>query len=222
MLLGAERPVIIVGQGVRYGGAAEELLKTCRALQIPVAASASGLGAHRLQPSAGARSRRARRALSGQPCDASGRCAAGDGDAVRRSHLELVDPGLLLHHPADAADPCRHRSRGDRPQLSGRARPDGRRAHLPAPGSCRTRPPRRSRPRRPTPARNGWRRSIPIARNGTSSSRPDFPTTPRRSIRSAPRSRSTRRCRRMRSSSATSACITTGCSASASRSGRIR
>ena len=45
MLLGAERPVILVGQGVRYGGAAEELLKLAERLQIPVAASASGLGA---------------------------------------------------------------------------------------------------------------------------------------------------------------------------------
>src|SRR5437763_9192082 len=45
MLLGAERPVIIVGQGVRYGGAASELLKLAERLQIPVAASASGLGA---------------------------------------------------------------------------------------------------------------------------------------------------------------------------------
>ncbi len=45
MLLGAERPTIIVGQGVRYGGAAEELLKLAERLQIPVAASASGLGA---------------------------------------------------------------------------------------------------------------------------------------------------------------------------------
>jgi acetolactate synthase-1/2/3 large subunit len=45
MLLGAERPVMIVGQGVRYGGAAEELLKLAERLQIPVAASASGLGA---------------------------------------------------------------------------------------------------------------------------------------------------------------------------------
>ena len=45
MLLDAERPVIIVGQGVRYGGAAEELLKLAERLQIPVAASASGLGA---------------------------------------------------------------------------------------------------------------------------------------------------------------------------------
>ena len=41
MLLGAERPVMIVGQGVRYGGAAEELLRLAERLQIPVAASAS-------------------------------------------------------------------------------------------------------------------------------------------------------------------------------------
>ena len=45
MLLSAERPVIIVGQGVRYGGASNELLKLAERLQIPVAASASGLGA---------------------------------------------------------------------------------------------------------------------------------------------------------------------------------
>src|SRR5436309_5939348 len=45
MLLGAERPTIIVGQGVRYGGAAEELKRLAERLQIPVAASASGLGA---------------------------------------------------------------------------------------------------------------------------------------------------------------------------------
>src|SRR6185436_3602863 len=45
MLLAADRPVIIVGQGVRYGGAAEELKRLAERLQIPVAASASGLGA---------------------------------------------------------------------------------------------------------------------------------------------------------------------------------
>ncbi len=45
MLLAAERPAIIVGQGVRYGGACEELLRLAERLQIPVAASASGLGA---------------------------------------------------------------------------------------------------------------------------------------------------------------------------------
>ena len=109
----------------------------------------------RLQSSAGARSGRARRPLPGQPRDASGRRAAGAGRALRRSHLEFVDSGLFLHHPADAAHSRRHRSRGDRPQLSGRARPDGRRAHLPAADPCRTRSPRRSRPRR-ADARKKW------------------------------------------------------------------
>ena len=45
MLLSAEKPVIVVGQGVRYGGAAAELLQLAERLRIPVAASASGLGA---------------------------------------------------------------------------------------------------------------------------------------------------------------------------------
>ena len=45
MLLSAERPVMLVGQGVRYGGATEGLLRLAERLQIPVAASASGLGA---------------------------------------------------------------------------------------------------------------------------------------------------------------------------------
>jgi acetolactate synthase-1/2/3 large subunit len=45
MLLSAERPTIIVGQGVRWGAACSELLKLAERLQIPVAASASGLGA---------------------------------------------------------------------------------------------------------------------------------------------------------------------------------
>ena len=45
MLLGAEKPVIVVGQGVRYGGASELLVSLAERLQIPVASSASGLGA---------------------------------------------------------------------------------------------------------------------------------------------------------------------------------
>src|SRR5215470_14131872 len=45
MLLSADRPVILVGQGVRWGGACNELLRLAERLQIPVAASASGLGA---------------------------------------------------------------------------------------------------------------------------------------------------------------------------------
>ncbi len=45
MLLAAERPVILVGQGVKYGGAAADLLALAERLNIPVASSASGLGA---------------------------------------------------------------------------------------------------------------------------------------------------------------------------------
>jgi acetolactate synthase-1/2/3 large subunit len=45
MLAKAERPVIMVGQGVRYGGASERLVALAEKLQIPVAMSASGVGA---------------------------------------------------------------------------------------------------------------------------------------------------------------------------------
>ena len=45
MLMAAQRPVILVGQGVRYGGATKELLALAEKLRIPVAASASGTGA---------------------------------------------------------------------------------------------------------------------------------------------------------------------------------
>jgi acetolactate synthase-1/2/3 large subunit len=45
MLLEAERPVILVGQGVKYGGAMYDLLALAEQLRIPVAWSASGTGA---------------------------------------------------------------------------------------------------------------------------------------------------------------------------------
>jgi acetolactate synthase I/II/III large subunit len=45
MLMSATRPVMLVGQGVRYGGATKELRELAERLQIPVASSASGLGA---------------------------------------------------------------------------------------------------------------------------------------------------------------------------------
>jgi acetolactate synthase-1/2/3 large subunit len=52
MLLGAKRPVILVGHGVKFGRATADLLMLAERLQIPVAYSASGQGAidseHRL------------------------------------------------------------------------------------------------------------------------------------------------------------------------------
>jgi acetolactate synthase-1/2/3 large subunit len=44
MLLAAERPVILVGQGIKYGGATADLLALAEMLQIPVAHSMSGIG----------------------------------------------------------------------------------------------------------------------------------------------------------------------------------
>jgi acetolactate synthase-1/2/3 large subunit len=44
MLLAAERPVILIGQGVKFGGAAEDLRALAESLDIPIASSASGLG----------------------------------------------------------------------------------------------------------------------------------------------------------------------------------
>src|SRR6202521_4735692 len=44
MLLAAERPAILIGQGVKYGGAAADLRALAEKLNIPVASSASGLG----------------------------------------------------------------------------------------------------------------------------------------------------------------------------------
>jgi acetolactate synthase-1/2/3 large subunit len=45
MLLSADRPVILVGQGVKYAGAADDLRTLAEMLQIPVAHSMSGIGA---------------------------------------------------------------------------------------------------------------------------------------------------------------------------------
>ncbi|MEI7671023.1 MAG: thiamine pyrophosphate-binding protein, partial [Deltaproteobacteria bacterium] len=45
MLLAAERPVILVGQGVKYGKATKALLALAERLKIPVACSSSGQGA---------------------------------------------------------------------------------------------------------------------------------------------------------------------------------
>jgi acetolactate synthase-1/2/3 large subunit len=45
MLMSAKKPVILVGQGVRYGRAGADLLAVAERLQIPIASSSSGLGA---------------------------------------------------------------------------------------------------------------------------------------------------------------------------------
>ena len=132
MLINAERPAILIGQGVRYGGAAAELLALAERLQIPVGASASGLGAidvnHLL--SLGLVSRGGLYQANAAMRQADVLLALGVRFDDRTSSSWLAR--LFVHHPADQADPCRHRPRRDRPQLPGRARADGRCAHLSA------------------------------------------------------------------------------------------
>ena len=185
MLLAAKRPVILVGQGVRYGGAAAELLALAEKLQIPVAASASGLGAlpsdHPL--SLGLVSRGGVYQANHAARQADVLLALGVRFDDRTSIV--MDSRLLLHDPADQAHPRRHRPGGDRAQLSGRARADGGRAHLPAPGAGRARRAARPSMRRRQHARNGSAPSTATARNGTRWWRPASRTTRRRSIRSA-------------------------------------
>jgi acetolactate synthase-1/2/3 large subunit len=144
MLLSAERPVILVGQGVRWGGASTELLRLAERLQIPVAASASGLGAidtrHPLAVGLVARGGHYQANHATRQADV----LLGLGVAVRRPDVELLDSRLFVHHSADQTHSRRHRPRRDRPQLPGGARSDGRCAHLPASATRRTRPARRS------------------------------------------------------------------------------
>jgi acetolactate synthase I/II/III large subunit len=94
LLLAAERPVILVGQGVRYGGAAAELLTLAERLGIPVAASASGIGAIDAKHPGALGNGESRRALSGEPCRAAGGRAACVRRPLRRPHLELMAAGL--------------------------------------------------------------------------------------------------------------------------------
>src|SRR5262249_15987512 len=135
MLLAAKRPVILVGQGVKYGGAAADLLRVAERLRIPVAWSASGTGAlHSPHPPA-PRPHPRHRPLPSHPRRAHRRRAACARRALRRPHLELVAAGLFVHDPADQAHSRRHRPGRDRPQLSGRTRADGGRTHLSPPSA---------------------------------------------------------------------------------------
>ena len=190
----------------------EELLKLAERLQIPVAASASGLGAidcnHPLALGLVARAGHYQANHATRQADVLLALGVRFDDRTSSSWIPgysfTIPPTRLIHVDIDPEEigrnyPVALGLMADVRMFLQQIHAElDRRADLDQAAPMR--------------AKNGWRRSIPIARNGTSSSRPDFPTTPRRSTRSAPRSRSTRRCRRMRSSSATSACTTTGCS----------
>ena len=222
MLLAAERPVIFVGQGVRYGGAAAELLRARRAPADP----GGGVG------------KRPRRDRAHHPL-ALGLVARGGhyqaNHATRQADVLLalgvrfddrtssswipgysftIPPTKLIHVDID-------------PEEIGRNYP----VALGLMADVRTflrqvlaELDRRADSTREADARKKWLEAIDgyrkewdklVAPGFTDDSHADQSAA--RRLRDRPR-----RCPRTRSWSATSACITTGCSATASRAGRIR
>ncbi|MEZ5729223.1 MAG: thiamine pyrophosphate-binding protein [Burkholderiaceae bacterium] len=209
LLLAAERPVILVGQGVKYGAACDALRQLAERLRIPVAQSASGIGAmpadHPLSLGLVARNGTYQANHAARQADV----LLALGVPLRRPVSSSWLPGYSFSIP-DAPDPRRHRSRRGRPSYpvswaswptsapssnnSGKGSTDA--ASLI--GLRHGRPP-------------GSTRSPVIDANGRPSSRPASPTPPSPiHPQRAPPSRSTAPCPRTRSWSATSASITTG------------
>jgi acetolactate synthase-1/2/3 large subunit len=192
---GAERPVILVGQGVRYGGAAEEAAAAGRAAANSGGGSSRAARRHRHQASAGARAGRARRPYQANHATRQADVLLALGvrfdDRTSSSWIPgysfTIPPTKLIHVDID-------------PEEIGRNYPvalglmaDVRtflRQVLPS-STTRAISPRAPRAQEMAGADRRLSQGM-----GQRSSRPAFPTTPRRSIRSAPRSRSTRRCRR--------------------------
>jgi acetolactate synthase-1/2/3 large subunit len=144
MLLSAERPVILVGQGVRWGGACTELLRLAERLQIPVAASASGLGAidahHPLALGLVARGGHYQANHAARQADVLLALGVRFDDRTSSSWIPgysfTIPPTKLIHVDIDPEEIGRN--------YPGRARSDGRCAYLPAPAARRTGPAGRS------------------------------------------------------------------------------
>ena len=101
MLLDAKRPVIMVGQGVKYAAATAELVRLAERLQIPVVLFIERHGRYRRKSFARARPHRSQWNLSGEPCRTASRCPARSRSKIRRPHLEQLASGLFVQYPAD-------------------------------------------------------------------------------------------------------------------------
>ena len=187
MLLGAERPVILIGQGVKYGGAAADLLALAEKLQIPVASSASGIGgidaSHPLALGLVARNGAYHANHATRQADVLLALGVRFDDRTSSSWLPgysfTIPPTRLIHVDID-------------PDEIGRNYPvalglmaDVRTFLRQVLGELEAAQGRRRARRRR--ARSGSTPSPAIARNGRRSSRRASSTMPRRSIRSAPR-----------------------------------
>ena len=119
VLLAAERPVIIAGQGVLLAEAAPALQEFAELTSIPVVTSPNGKGSINERHRAGVRLDRAQRHLCGERGDEERRRHPGAGLHLRRSRDQRLARRLHAGDPAVAADPDRHRPGRTGPQLSG-------------------------------------------------------------------------------------------------------
>ena len=122
LLLGARRPLILAGGGVVCSEASAQLAAFAEHVNVPVYTSFMGKGAlsarHPLHLG-----------IAGCWGEYPAQEAARNADVIlalgcRFSDIHSVVVAARLHvqHPADQADPRRHRPAGDRPQLPHRAR----------------------------------------------------------------------------------------------------
>jgi thiamine pyrophosphate-dependent acetolactate synthase large subunit-like protein len=210
MLINAERPAIIVGQGVRYGGAAAELLALAERLNIPVGASASGLGAidthHPLSLALVSRGGLYQANAAMRESDVLLALGVRFDDRTSSSWIQgysfTIPPTRLIHVDIDPDEIGRNYPVALGLMADVRTFLRQLLAEIDARKAPKT-----------TPARQAWLAKIDGWRQEW-----DAATA----LGSAPRTRSTTRCPRMPSSSAISAFTTTGSCSSASPPGRTR
>ena len=194
MLLAAERPVILVGQGVKYGGAAADLLRLAERLRIPVAWSASGTGAidshHPLALGLVARNGPYQANHAARTADVLLALGVRFDDRTSSSWLPgysfTIPPTRLIHVDIDPDEIARNY-----PVALG-LMADVRTFLRQLLAEIESR-----RDLHETPARTNWLGTIDGYRKQWNAFiAPGFPMTRRRSIRSGPPTRSTRRCPR--------------------------
>ena len=122
LLAGARSPAIFAGNGAVLSEAAEELRILAESLGAPVATTLMAQGHAPRGSPAGLWHVGDLGHARGERVDAPGRRAAGGWHGIRRGRLQLVATRVHVRDSSDAPDPDRHRSAGDRQDLSGRDR----------------------------------------------------------------------------------------------------
>ena len=196
MLMQAQRPVILVGQGVRYGGATQELLALAERLRIPVAMfgerhRARSTATHPLALGLVARNGPYQANHAARQADVLLALGVRFDDRTSSSWIPgysfTIPPTKLIHVDIDPDEIARNYPVALGLMADVRTFLRQLLAEIDV---------RLARGKMPAERGAGSTRSRAIARSGRTSSRPGSRSTPHRSLRSAPRTRSTASCRR--------------------------